>query len=106
MAITALSVTQSGDRSFSASFTSAAATDILTFASLAAELTDASSIFAFVDGAPSLADFAAEGVACSLASDPTVDGTASGVGVVATGFNGFVAGSHVLRVSLPYSASA
>lgn len=106
MAISALSVTQTGDRSFSASFTSAAATDVVLFSEIADELTAGSAIFTFVDGAPALADFASEGAACSLVSDPTVDGTASGVGVVATGFNGFAAGNHVLRISLSYSASA
>jgi hypothetical protein len=102
MAITALSVTQSGDRSFSASFTSAANTDVVTFASLAAELTEGSAIFAFIDGAPSLADFATEGVS------PTLISSVGGSAVVfdATGFKGFEAGDHVLRVSLSYSASA
>ena len=102
MAISALSVTQTGDRSFSASFTSAADTDVVTFASIATELTDGSAIFDFIDGAPTLADFKSESVGVSLISDDV----GSSVVHDATGFKGFASGDHVLRVSLSYSASA
>ena len=102
MAISALSVTQTGDRSFSASFTSGAATDVVLFSAIESGLTAGSAIFEFIDGIPSLAEFKSESVSVSLISDDV----GSSVVYDATGFKGFEAGDHVLRVSLSYSASA
>lgn len=103
MAISALVVTKTGDRSFSAAFTSAANTDVLTFAAIAAALPGVSSIETFIAAAPSLASFATRGVNISLISDAAA---ASAVQYDATGFTGFEAGDHVLRVSLAASVSA
>jgi hypothetical protein len=102
MAISNLTVLQTGDRSFSASFSAAATTDVVLFSAIASVLTAGSAIREFVAGSPALGDFLANSVACSLIS--SVEGSA--IVHDATGFKGFATGDHVLRVSLSYSASA
>lgn len=103
---TITTLNQTGDRSFSVQFSSSGPTDVLTFASIKDGLTAGSAIHGFIDGTPSLAAFASNSVACSVVSVPTVASTLSSVLIDATGFEGFAAGNHVLRVSLSYSASA
>lgn len=101
--VTAITITKNGDRSFSAKFTSAATTDVLSFADIAAALPGTnSSIEQFIASSPTLATIASRGVSCSLVSSVT----GSCVQYDAAGFKGFAAGDHALRVSLSASATA
>jgi len=105
-AVTALEVNQTGDRSFSASFTSAAAADTLAVSALTAPLST-SSIKSFLsDDADTLAGWRDAGASFSVVTNPSVTPVASVPYFDGSNFAGFAAGNHVLRVELPYSASA
>lgn len=102
MAISALSVAATGDRSFTASFTSAADTDVVEFSALAALLPAGSTIRSFIAGAPALSAFRSNNVMCGLISSVV----SSVVQHDPTGFAGFAAGDHVLRVALSHTVDA
>lgn len=92
---------QSGDRSFSVTFTSTGAADTLSAAALAA-LLYTSSIRSALSAVSSLADMGEYGMNLSLVS--SVAGSA--IAFDGANFLGFAAGDHLLRVSMSYSASA
>jgi len=110
MAISALVLKSSAERSMSVSFTSAADTDPLTFAALAALLpAGTSAIKSFLSAARgsvalTLAAIGDNGVVLSLVSSvatqpvPQVDADKS--------LAGFDAGDHVLRIALSSTISA
>ncbi len=112
MAIGALTVRSSGKRSVSVTFTSAATTDALTMASIAALLSSTanSEIKALLSATYAssnamLTAFANAGVVVSLIGPATGDEAIAGAGE----FTGFVAGGgalHMLRIAMSSTVSA